>query len=141
MNRFVPPHFREIYPAEEVSRAVVRVAAEITPWAEEVHARTREQPLALCILRGAFLFHADLIEAMHQTMRGAGFADIRTFYFPQCIYPSGWWSGTMAGKGSLDAFRKVDAEARPFATAYYNVDIHQAAFATPEFLRQRLNPR
>lgn len=64
MNRFVPPHFREIYPAEEVSRAVVRVAAEITPWAEEVHARTREQPLALCILRGAFLFHADLMKAI-----------------------------------------------------------------------------
>ena len=87
------------------------------------------------------LFHANLIEAMHQTMRVAGFADTRTFYFPQCIYPSGWWSGTMAGKGSLNAFRKVDAESRPFATAYYNVDIHQAAFATPEFLRQRLNPR
>lgn len=62
MNRNVPPHFREIYPADVVGRAVVRVAAEITPWAKEVHDRTREQPLALCILRGAFLFHADLMK-------------------------------------------------------------------------------
>ena len=84
------------------------------------------------------LFHAGLIEAMHLTMRRAGFTDTRTFYFPQCIYPSGWWSGTMAGKAPLDGFREADAAARPFPTAYYNVGIHRAAFATPEFLRKPL---
>ncbi len=84
------------------------------------------------------LFHAGLIEAMHLTMRRAGFTDTRTFYFPQCIYPSGWWSGTMAGKAALDGFREDDAAARPFPTAYYNVGIHRAAFATPEFLRKPL---
>ncbi len=84
------------------------------------------------------LFHADLIEAMHGTMRRAGFADTRTFYFPQCIYPSGWWSGTMAGKDALGGFREAAALAKPFATRYYNVDIHKAAFATPEFLRRPL---
>jgi spermidine synthase len=84
------------------------------------------------------LFHADLIEAMHRTMRRAGFADTRTFYFPQCIYPSGWWSGTMAGKTMLSGFREADAESRPFATAYYNVAVHRSAFAAPEFLLNRL---
>jgi len=87
------------------------------------------------------LFHAELIEVMHQTLRGAGFIDTRSFFFPQCIYPSGWWSGTMAGKGPLTGFRKADAEARPFSTAYYNDEIHQSAFATPEFLQQRLAAR
>ncbi len=81
------------------------------------------------------LFHAGLIEAMHQTMRGAGFADTRSLFFPQCIYPSGWWSATLAGKTVLAGFREADARAKPFETAYYNAEIHRAAFAAPEFFR------
>lgn len=84
------------------------------------------------------LFHADLIAAMHETMRRAGFVDTRTYLFPQCIYPSGWWSGTLAGKSPLGNFREAAARAKPFATAYYNADIHRAAFALPEFLRSRI---
>ena len=87
------------------------------------------------------LFNADLIEFMHQTMRSAGFHDTRSYFFPQCIYPSGWWSGTMAGKAPLTGFRQADAEDRPFATAYYNAAMHRAAFATPEFLRKPLAVR
>ena len=81
------------------------------------------------------LFHADLIKAMHGTMRQAGFADTRTLFFPQFIYPSGWWSGIMAGKSALGAFREADANNRPFATNYYNAEVHKAAFAAPEFLK------
>jgi spermidine synthase len=81
------------------------------------------------------LFHADLMKAMHDTMRQAGFAETRSFFFPQCIYPSGWWSGTMAGKGNLAGFREADARAKPFETAYYNAEVHQAAWAAPEFFR------
>lgn len=81
------------------------------------------------------LFHADLIQAMHGTMRRAGFSDTRTFFFPQCIYPSGWWSGTMAGKGELSGFREADARAKSFETAYYNAEVHRAAFAAPEFFK------
>lgn len=81
------------------------------------------------------LFHAELIQAMHQTMRGAGFADTRTLFFPQCLYPSGWWSGTMAGKADLSGFREADARAKPFETAYYNAEVHRAAFVAPEFFR------
>lgn len=84
------------------------------------------------------LFHAELIEAMHGTMRGAGFSETRSFFFPQCIYPSGWWSGTMASKSAITDFRESAAEARPFDTAYYSTDIHKSAFAMPEFLRKRL---
>lgn len=87
------------------------------------------------------LFHAELIRTMHRTMRDAGFADTRSFFFPQCIYPSGWWSGTMAGKGGLTGFREADAASRPFITDYYNVDIHRSAFAMPEYLRRRLAAR
>ncbi len=81
------------------------------------------------------LFHVDLIESMHQTMRAAGFASTRTLFFPQFIYPSGWWSGTLAGKGDLTFFREEDARAKTFATRYYNAEIHRAAFVAPEFFR------
>ena len=84
------------------------------------------------------LFHLDLIESMHHTMKSAGFPNTKTLFFPQFIYPSGWWSGTLAGKGDLTQFREADARAKPFATRYYNAEIHRAAFVAPEFFRAAL---
>ena len=84
------------------------------------------------------LFHLDLIESMHGTMKAAGFTHTRTLFFPQFIYPSGWWSGTLAGKGDLTAFREADAKAKPFETLYYNAEIHKAAFVAPEFFRKAI---
>ena len=85
------------------------------------------------------LFHLPLLESMHETMRAAGFAEARTLFFPQCIYPSGWWSATMAGKGSLAHFREDAARNKTFATDYYNAEVHRAAFAAPEFFRRRID--
>ncbi len=84
------------------------------------------------------LFHADLIAEMHATMKRAGFVEGRTFQFPQCIYPSGWWSGTMVGKSSHWGFREEEAKARPFKTAYYDPEVHQAAFKIPPFLKEKI---
>jgi len=84
------------------------------------------------------LFHLELIESMHKTMRAAGFPFTRTLFFPQFIYPSGWWSGTLAGKGELSFFREEEARAKPFDTCYYNAEIHRAAFVAPEFFRRAL---
>ncbi|CAL1241731.1 polyamine aminopropyltransferase [Candidatus Methylocalor cossyra] len=84
------------------------------------------------------LFHPDLIVAMRRTMRQAGFSATRTLFFPQSIYPSGWWSGTLAAKGGFAPFREADARAKPFATLYYNAEVHRAAFAVPEFFRHLL---
>ncbi|HEX7043365.1 MAG TPA: polyamine aminopropyltransferase [Burkholderiales bacterium] len=81
------------------------------------------------------LFHADLIRSMQESMRAAGFAHVGTLYFPQCTYPSGWWSATLASKGAApENFREAAAAAKPFATRYYNAAIHRAALAAPEFL-------
>ena len=85
------------------------------------------------------LFHPDLIVSMHRAMRAAGFAVSTTLQFPQCTYPSGWWSCTMASKASsLESFREQAASAKPFATRYYNAAIHRGARALPEFLIQAL---
>lgn len=85
------------------------------------------------------LFHAGLITAMHQALRGAGFKDARTLHFPQCTYPSGWWSVTLAGKDtSVAQFREQAALNKTFGTRYYNAGIHKGALALPEFLHEKL---
>lgn len=81
----------------------------------------------------------DLIKSMHAAMREVGFSTTRTLPFPQPCYPTGWWSSTMACKGGdLAAFRETDAANKPFATLYYNAEVHRAALAQPEFMRTAL---
>jgi len=81
------------------------------------------------------LFHADLIIAMHRALRAVGFADVRTLHFPQCTYPSGWWSATLAGKnGGVVNFREQATSSKSFRTRYYNAALHKGALALPEFL-------
>ena len=82
------------------------------------------------------LMHQEILAAMHGAMRAAGFPRTALLSFPQPVYPSGWWSATLARKGGgLDGFREADARARPFPTRYYNEAIHRGALALPEFLR------
>ena len=81
------------------------------------------------------LFHAALIRSVQQALRLAGFSDVATLNFPQCTYPSGWWSATLAcKKGMPMQFREGDAAGKPLTTRYYNAAIHRAALATPQFL-------
>ncbi len=84
------------------------------------------------------LYHLDLLTRMHQLMRGAGFQKSATLNFPQPVYPSGWWSATMAGNTDLTTFRQRDAEAKSFETRYYNHKVHSAAFALPNFVEEAL---
>lgn len=81
------------------------------------------------------LVHADkIIYPMRKAMRSAGFADVQTLFFPLPVYPTGWWSATLACKGKTLGFgREQAATAREFSTHYYNAAIHKAAFAQPEF--------
>ena len=83
------------------------------------------------------LAHLPLLTDIRSALTTAGFESLHTVCFPQPCYPSGWWSGTLARKrGKLDAFRETDVAAKPFATQYYNLDIHKAALAQPEFLKR-----
>lgn len=79
------------------------------------------------------LYHSNsIIKSMHQNLRSAGFADTQTLLFPQCVYPSGWWSCTMACKdGKIPAARNQ----KSFATQYYNHEVHQASKVLPEFMK------
>jgi spermidine synthase len=85
------------------------------------------------------LYHMRILTEMHGAMRSAGFTDTRTLFYPQPIYPSGWWSATMAASAlSLERFREEDAHGKGFDTLYYNAEVHRAALAQPEFFRRAL---
>ena len=86
------------------------------------------------------LYHAEgIILPLHRRVREAGFAASVALHFPQCSYPSGWWTATLSARsGDPRAFREADAGALTFETRYYNADIHRGALAQPEFLRRRL---
>lgn len=79
------------------------------------------------------LHYENIIKPMHKAMRDAGFADSVSLQFPQPVYPSGWWTATLAGKRPVTAFREADARAKAFTTRYYNAAIHSGALAQPEF--------
>ena len=74
------------------------------------------------------LYHTKLIHEMRAAMRNTGFSDVLTYDFPQPIYPSGWWSGTMARKnGEFNSFREQAVIDKPFKTKYYSLAKHRAA--------------
>jgi len=84
------------------------------------------------------LLHLPLLQSMHESMREAGFETTRSLQFPQCVYPSGWWTATLAGSGDLTQFREEDARNKSFGTRYYNADIQKASFILPNFLAEAL---
>jgi spermidine synthase len=85
------------------------------------------------------LAHLPLLKNIRNAMKAAGFHAVRTLTFPQPCYPTGWWSSTLARKGvDLSTFRERGAAAKQFPTRYYNAEMHKAALAMPEFLKEAL---
>lgn len=69
---------------------------------------------------------------------------IFNYFFFVPTYPSGMWSFAYCGKGAADPLKGFDAEkAEQFSEKhglkYYNGQIHKAAFATPNFVKNMLN--
>lgn len=87
------------------------------------------------------LIHLEsIIQPMHQCMRSAGFNHVQLIHFPIATYPTGWWTATIASKNSKITFsREAEVKNLQFLTHYYNHSIHNACFATPEFVKTNLN--
>ena len=85
------------------------------------------------------LLHLPLLRAIHQAMRAAGFQTTHSLHFPQCVYPSGWWTVTLAGHQDLTQFRFTAARQKTFETRYYNAELHQGSLNLPTFLNQALS--
>ncbi|MGF1546017.1 MAG: polyamine aminopropyltransferase [Thiotrichales bacterium] len=86
------------------------------------------------------LVHTEsIIVPMHARMREAGFDDTKTLQFPQPIYPTGWWSATLASAdGAVEFKRAADAESGAIETDYYTAAVHRGALAMPAFLGRKL---
>ncbi|MCG6968918.1 MAG: polyamine aminopropyltransferase [Gammaproteobacteria bacterium] len=85
------------------------------------------------------LIHMRILKDMYKAMRGSGFIDIKTLGFPQPVYPTGWWSATIASKDKpIAGFREQDVLKKKFETQYYNAQIHRACFAMPEFFQRQI---
>ena len=86
------------------------------------------------------LLHATtIIKSLHRNMKKVGFRSVTTLPFPQPVYPTGWWSCTMASKDmDCTRFRSEDVKNKRFKCDYYNTAIHHGALAQPEFLKRAL---
>lgn len=91
----------------------------------------------LCQQSESPLLHMNILKAMYRELKIAGFSTATTIQFPQPVYPGGWWSATMGSKNvALTTFREHDVTNKSFSTEYYNLDIHRAALAQPEFFKR-----
>ncbi len=86
------------------------------------------------------LIHTQLIKSMRDHMTAAGFPGLMTFNFPQCSYPSGWWSSTLASKfpNPKNAYRRNTTNNISLNTRYYSADMHAAAATLPPFVIDKL---
>lgn len=80
------------------------------------------------------LYHPHILRAMRNEFAEVGFKHIQTLFFPQPVYPSGWWSATMVSQHDLTTFR----EELDFVTDYYTADIHRGALAQPPFFTRAM---
>lgn len=82
------------------------------------------------------LFHMEIIRTVRRNMGAAGFDHLATLNFPQCTYPSGWWTVTLASKRvAPESFRQMASSEKPLATRYYHSEIHRGALYPPDFIQ------
>ncbi|MGV6852221.1 MAG: polyamine aminopropyltransferase [bacterium] len=86
------------------------------------------------------LLHLDLMASIRSRLLEAGFRSTQAVLFPLAVYPSGWWSATMARKqADIPGFRERGALNKNFPTRYYNAEIHKSSLALPEFMISRFS--
>lgn len=85
------------------------------------------------------LLHMNLIRSVHDSLRAEGFAETQLLHFPQPVYPSGWWSATVAfkqGPRPEPVAARVEEVAR--GSQYFNAGTLAGARAMPNFVRDGL---
>jgi len=90
---------------------------------------------------GSPLINMDQIKNIRDVATSVGFKTVQTIGFPVCVYPSGWWSATIAYKEPPSASLRTGTQAMDFDldTRYYNKDIHESSFALPRFFLGAVN--
>ena len=90
------------------------------------------------------LFNRPTFVELNGTLKGIfGKDKVKTLLFHIPTYPSGTWSFQLACKSDLDitnakeSFLKENVDSK--SLKYYNCDVHNAAFALPNYIRTILN--
>lgn len=74
----VPRHYEEVYTEEQIRHAIGDLAGRLVPWVDSCGMRTGQQPLFMAVLRGGFLFLADLVRRMPRSVQ-PGFIQCRSY--------------------------------------------------------------
>lgn len=83
------------------------------------------------------IVNSDIQQAMRDAMQSAGFENLLTVPFPQPVYPSGWFSCTMAAKlPCFNHFRRDMACLKTLNTQYYQFELHEAALSPSPLLKK-----
>jgi spermidine synthase len=84
-------------------------------------------------------FDTQEVRQVYQALQKAGFQDLQILNFPQPHLPAGSRTAIMAVKnGTFKRIREKDIFNKNFTTKFYNFDMHKAALALPEFVREEL---
>ena len=78
-------------------------------------------------------FNQDLISGVYSRLNRV-FPLTKLYLASVPTYPSGLWSFTAASK----CYDPLECRKKPVTTKYYNFDVHQGAFALPNFVRELL---
>jgi hypoxanthine phosphoribosyltransferase len=65
----VPSYYRELYTKEEIATQTATLGSRINTWVSEVKKQNNAPVVALCMLRGAVFFFADLIREIPQDIQ------------------------------------------------------------------------
>ncbi len=74
----VPENYHLVFSAEQIQNETRRLGLEINSWVSEETSRTGKPVIALCVLRGAIFFFADLLRSIPQNIQ-AEFCKLQTY--------------------------------------------------------------
>lgn len=81
-------------------------------------------------------FQLSTLAKLWGRLQSIGFSDLQLINYPE---PQGWRTAVMAIKqGNLKRISEKTIFNKKFNTQYYNYDMHKAALAMPEFIRNNL---
>lgn len=84
-------------------------------------------------------FEIASLKTLQQKLFAAKFSDAQAMHFPQVSSSPSWCCAVLAKKEHhFRRLREKDIFNKPFATHYYNLDVHKASLAIPEFMREEL---
>ncbi|MBU0984028.1 MAG: polyamine aminopropyltransferase [candidate division Zixibacteria bacterium] len=103
---------------------------------QRVHDRLTDNGILVAQSESPF-YNKNTVRQMYANLKSI-FPIVRMYTCFMPIYPSGYWSFAFCSKGP-DPIKDLDAaryEALRLTTRYYNLDVHRAAFALPQFVRE-----